>query len=54
MMKKCIYQSKSKGWGKIQCKYTGAIRWECDLKKCGHFHPTLIYRLFGKWWQELR
>lgn len=54
-MKKCIYESKSKSyWCKIWCKYTGTARRECDLKRCTHFRPTLRYRLFGKWYRELR
>lgn len=45
-MKRCIHQKK---WfeGKIRCKYTGSIRWDCPAS-CKYFYPTLRFRLFGK------
>lgn len=51
-MKKCIYQGKY--GNKIRCKGTGSVRCECDIKRCRRFRPTLLYRLFGKWYEELR
>ena len=53
-MKKCIYHRKSY-YGLMICKATGTSRNECPkIGCCKYFRPTLRYRLFGKWWNDVR
>ena len=52
MYKKCIHETSAGYYGLIKCKKKGCIVHKCAWRRCSMFRPTLIYRLFGKWWKE--